>query len=251
MNKNSLKQMIIAEMIYADARELLAESHKKRSLFEMMDDDYLAELDDSKFVHSMKMMLEAGFGDADQANSDNSSSGDRRPIKPAGTDTLDDGLPDEPAEDDSTIPDATTIDGDDGAVPGAGDNDGNVIDTGQSAFGTDTLDDEFPDDQDDDSTIPDATTIDGDDGSIPDLDGNVIDTGQSAFGTDTLDDDAELSEPEEVVDIDPGDKDVGGNVITVDGSKYYDGLKYLNNISDEMPVVAAESRLSLIDLLYA
>jgi len=301
MNKNSLKQMIIAEMIYADARELLAESHKKRSLFEMMDDDYLAELDDSKFVHSMKMMLEAGFGDADQANSDNSSSGDRRPIKPAGTDTLDDGLPDEPADDDSTIPDATTIDGDDGAVPGAGDNDGNVIDTGQSAFGTDTLDDEFPDDQDDDSTIPDATTIDGDDGavpgagdndgnvidtgqsafgtdtlddefpddqdddstipdattidgddgSIPDLDGNVIDTGQSAFGTDTLDDDAELSEPEEVVDIDPGDKDVGGNVITVDGSKYYDGLKYLNNISDEMPVVAAESRLSLIDLLYA
>ena len=65
MNKNSLKQMIIAEMIYADARELLAESHKKRSLFEMMDDDYLAELDDRKFVHSMKLKSTLFEADSD------------------------------------------------------------------------------------------------------------------------------------------------------------------------------------------
>jgi hypothetical protein len=54
MNKNSLKQMIVAEMILADIGEGRSESPKKRSLFEMMDDSYLAELDDSKFAHSME-----------------------------------------------------------------------------------------------------------------------------------------------------------------------------------------------------
>jgi len=205
--------MIIAEMIYADARELLAESHKKRSLFEMMDDDYLAELDDSKFVHSMKMMLEAGFGDADQANSDNSSSGDRRPIKPAGS------TGNVSVEDPQPL---STSDSDDGDVSV-----------------------EEP---------PPLSTSDSDDGDVS------VEEPPPLFTSDSDDGDVSVEEPpplstsdsdDNVEPVDPGDKDVGGNVITVDGSKYYDGLKYLNNISDEMPVVAAESRLSLIDLLYA
>jgi hypothetical protein len=54
MNKNSLKQMIVAEMILADIGEGRSESPKKRSLFEMMEDSYLAELDDNTLVHSMK-----------------------------------------------------------------------------------------------------------------------------------------------------------------------------------------------------
>jgi len=54
MNKNSLKQMIVAEMILADVEGRDRVSPKKRSLFEMLDDSYLAELDDSKFAHSME-----------------------------------------------------------------------------------------------------------------------------------------------------------------------------------------------------
>jgi hypothetical protein len=77
MNKNSLKQMIVAEMILADVEGRDRVSPKKRSLFEMMDDSYLTELDDSKFVHSMKMMLEAEANDWDIANSDNPNNGDR------------------------------------------------------------------------------------------------------------------------------------------------------------------------------
>jgi len=56
MNKNSLKQMIVAEMILADIGEGRSESPKKRSLFDMMEDSYLAELDDNTLVHSMKVV---------------------------------------------------------------------------------------------------------------------------------------------------------------------------------------------------
>ena len=54
MNKNSLKQMIVAEMILADIGEGRSESPKKRSLFEMMEDSYLAELEDGRLAHSME-----------------------------------------------------------------------------------------------------------------------------------------------------------------------------------------------------
>ena len=186
--------MIVAEMIYADARELLAESHKKRSLFEMMDDDYLAELDDRKFVHSMKMMLEDGFGDADQANSDNPNNGDNRNPAP--------------------VAEPETVDY------------GNV--------------------GDDDAYEPDSLTTTADDD-------NVIDTELPPLFTSDSDDDTDNTDDEEIVEpvVEPGEEDDDSTIITIDGTKYYDGLKYLNKISDEMPAVATESRLSLVDALYA
>ncbi len=54
MNKNSLKQMIVAEMILADVEGRDRASPKKRSLFEMMEDSYLAELEDGRLAHSME-----------------------------------------------------------------------------------------------------------------------------------------------------------------------------------------------------
>jgi hypothetical protein len=56
MDKRKLREMLIAEMIYADAQKLLEGTGigSKRSLLEMMDDSYLAELNDNTLVHSMK-----------------------------------------------------------------------------------------------------------------------------------------------------------------------------------------------------
>ena len=246
MNKNSLKQMIVAEMIYADARELLAESHKKRSLFEMMDDDYLAELDDRKFVHSMKMMLEDGFGDADQANSDNPNNGDNRnPAPVAEPETVDYG---NVGDDDAYEPDSLTTTADDD----------NVIDTElPPLFTSDSNDDNIS------VTEPDSLTTTADDDNIsvtePDSltttadDDNVIDTELPPLFTSDSDDDTDNTDDEEIVEpvVEPGEEDDDSTIITIDGTKYYDGLKYLNKISDEMPAVATESRLSLVDALYA
>jgi hypothetical protein len=58
MNKNSLRQIIVAEMILADVNGGDRASPKKRSLFEMMDDSYLAELEDDRLAHSMKTVEE-------------------------------------------------------------------------------------------------------------------------------------------------------------------------------------------------
>ena len=255
--------MIVAEMIYADARELLAESHKKRSLFEMMDDDYLAELDDRKFVHSMKMMLEDGFGDADQANSDNPNNGDNRnPAPVAEPETVDYG---NVGDDDAYEPDSLTTTADDD----------NVIDTElPPLFTSDSNDDNIsvtePDSltttADDDNisvTEPDSLTTTADDDNIsvtePDSltttadDDNVIDTELPPLFTSDSDDDTDNTDDEEIVEpvVEPGEEDDDSTIITIDGTKYYDGLKYLNKISDEMPAVATESRLSLVDALYA
>ena len=54
MNKNSLRQIIVAEMILADIEGRDRVSPKKRSLFEMMGDNYLAELEDGRLAHSME-----------------------------------------------------------------------------------------------------------------------------------------------------------------------------------------------------
>ena len=54
MNKNSLRQIIVTEMILADVEGGDRVPPKKRSLFEMMDDSYLAELEDGRLAHSMK-----------------------------------------------------------------------------------------------------------------------------------------------------------------------------------------------------
>ena len=54
MNKNSLRQIIVAEMILADVEGRDRVSPKKRSLFEMMGDNYLAELEDGRLAHSME-----------------------------------------------------------------------------------------------------------------------------------------------------------------------------------------------------
>ena len=238
--------MIVAEMIYADARELLAESHKKRSLFEMMDDDYLAELDDRKFVHSMKMMLEDGFGDADQANSDNPNNGDNRnPAPVAEPETVDYG---NVGDDDAYEPDSLTTTADDD----------NVIDTElPPLFTSDSNDDNIS------VTEPDSLTTTADDDNIsvtePDSltttadDDNVIDTELPPLFTSDSDDDTDNTDDEEIVEpvVEPGEEDDDSTIITIDGTKYYDGLKYLNKISDEMPAVATESRLSLVDALYA
>ena len=54
MNKNSLRQIIVTEMILADVEGRDRVSPKKRSLFEMMGDNYLAELEDGRLAHSME-----------------------------------------------------------------------------------------------------------------------------------------------------------------------------------------------------
>ena len=248
MNKNSLKQMIVAEMIYADARKLMTESHKKRSLFEMMDDDYLDELDDRKFVYSMKMMLEDGADDWDIANSNNPNSGDNRkpvvaPASVADPETVDYG---NVGDDDAYEPDSLTTADDD-----------NIIDTELPPL--------FTSDSNDDNvsvTEPDSLTTTADDDNIsvtePDSltttadDDNVIDTELPPLFTSDSDD-TDNTDDEEIVEpvVEPGEEDDDSTIITIDGKKYYDGLKYLNKISDEMPAVATESRLSLVDALYA
>ena len=265
MNKNSLKQMIVAEMIYADARKLMNESHKKRSLFEMMDDDYLAELDDRKFVHSMKMMLEAGADDWDIAHSDNPYSGDKsvtvagapkpapvvKPVAAPDTGMIDDApkysdLPlssagGEPAE---FAPDSLRTSTDHGEVMSSPEDSGIEGSTAPA-----------------DGTVNDSQPLYTDDLNNP-----VIAPGDGGAGgwvdapDDADNDDEEVVEPDEE-DVEPGEEDVepvvepgeeddDSTIITIDGTKYYDGLKYLNKISDEMPAVAAESRLSLVDALY-
>jgi hypothetical protein len=54
MNKNSLRQIIVTEMILADVNGGGHVPPKKRSLLEMMDDSYLSELEDGRFAHSME-----------------------------------------------------------------------------------------------------------------------------------------------------------------------------------------------------
>lgn len=54
MNKNSLRQLIVTEMILADVNGGGHVPPKKRSLLEMMDDNYLSELEDGRFAHSME-----------------------------------------------------------------------------------------------------------------------------------------------------------------------------------------------------
>lgn len=65
MNKNSLRQLIVTEMILADVNGGGHAPPKKRSLLEMMDDSYLSELEDGRLAHSMKIMLEIGADDWD------------------------------------------------------------------------------------------------------------------------------------------------------------------------------------------
>lgn len=57
MNKNSLRQLIVTEMILADVNGGGHAPPKKRSLFEMMDDSYLSELEDGRLAHSMESVV--------------------------------------------------------------------------------------------------------------------------------------------------------------------------------------------------
>jgi len=265
MNKNSLKQMIVAEMIYADARKLMNESYKKRSLFEMMDDDYLDELDDRKFVHSMKMMLEAeaGFGDADQANIDNPRDGNnRKPVVAPAPETVAEPKPNpvvKPESEPDVSQNINMIDNDGLSLPSVG---AEPAEFAPDSLGTSTDHGNFISQPEDsgvvgttapaDGTVNDSQPLYTDDLSNPVV---TSDDGGAGGWVDVPDDDADdddIVEPVVVEPVvEPDEEEDDSTIITIDGTKYYDGLKYLNKISDEMPAATAESRLSLVDALYA